>query len=156
MMVMSRTLLKVFLFLLLLIGQGSLLAQNYLYPVATGTSWSRDVYTEVERQDLETMHNAPAIEGAPAFSKIFSDFKASYMKYQAYNDSIFKNMPQDQWIDMFGRRSKNYSDSYEQNNMRILMLDTDKLDFVANEKDYQMILEAIDQPYEIGLHRITF
>lgn len=44
----------------------------------------------------------------------------------------------------------------EQNNMRILMLDTDKLDFVANEKDYQMILEAIDQPYEIGLHRITF
>ena len=44
----------------------------------------------------------------------------------------------------------------EQNNMRILMLDTDKLDFVANEKDYQMILEAISQPYEIGLHRITF
>ena len=44
----------------------------------------------------------------------------------------------------------------EQNNMRILMLDTDKLDFVANEKDYRMILEAIDQPYEIGLHRITF
>lgn len=44
----------------------------------------------------------------------------------------------------------------EQNNMRILMLDTDKLDFVANEKDYRMILEAISQPYEIGLHRITF
>ena len=44
----------------------------------------------------------------------------------------------------------------EQNNMRILMLDTDKLDFVANEKDYRMILEAISQPYEIGLHRVTF
>ena len=44
----------------------------------------------------------------------------------------------------------------EQNNMRILMLDTNKLDFVANEKDYQMIMEAINQPYEIGLHRITF
>ena len=44
----------------------------------------------------------------------------------------------------------------EQNNMRILMLDTNKLDFVANEKDYQMIIEAIDRPYEIGLHRITF
>ncbi len=44
----------------------------------------------------------------------------------------------------------------EQNNMRILMLDTNRLDFVANEKDYQMILEAISQPYEIGLHRITF
>lgn len=44
----------------------------------------------------------------------------------------------------------------EQNNMRILMLDTNRLDFVANERDYQMILEAISQPYEIGLHRITF
>ena len=44
----------------------------------------------------------------------------------------------------------------EQNNMRILMLDTNKLDFVAHEKDYQMIMEAINQPYEIGLHRITF
>lgn len=44
----------------------------------------------------------------------------------------------------------------EQNNMRILMLDTNKLDFVAKEKDYQMILEAINQPYEIGLHRVTF
>lgn len=44
----------------------------------------------------------------------------------------------------------------EQNNMRILMLDTNNLDFVANEKDYQMIIDAINQPYEIGLHRITF
>lgn len=44
----------------------------------------------------------------------------------------------------------------EQNNMRILMLDTNRLDFVAHEKDYQLILEAINQPYDIGLHRITF
>lgn len=44
----------------------------------------------------------------------------------------------------------------EQGNMRILMLDTNKLDFVANEKDYQMIMDAINQPYDIGLHRITF
>lgn len=118
-MFLSKNLLRLFLFLFLIISQGSLLAQNYVYPVATGTSWSRSIYTEIERQDLETMHNAPAIEGAPAFAKIFTDFKASYMKYQAYNDSIFKDMPQDQWIDMFGRRSKNYSNSYEQNNMRI-------------------------------------
>lgn len=44
----------------------------------------------------------------------------------------------------------------EQGNMRILMLDTNKLDFVANEKDYQMIMDAINQPYDIGLHRVTF
>ena len=40
-------------------------------------------------------------------------------------------------------------------NMRILMLDTTRLDFVANERDYQRIIEVIDRPYEIGLHRVA-
>ena len=44
----------------------------------------------------------------------------------------------------------------QQDDMRILILDTNRLDFVANEKDYQQIIEAINQPYDIGVHRITF
>lgn len=44
----------------------------------------------------------------------------------------------------------------QQNEMRILVLDTNRLDFVAHEKDYRQIIEAIDQPYDIGIHRITF
>lgn len=44
----------------------------------------------------------------------------------------------------------------QQDDMRILILDTNKLDFVANEKDYQKIIEAINQPYDIGVHRIEF
>ena len=44
----------------------------------------------------------------------------------------------------------------QQSNMRILLLDTNRRDFVANEKDYQRIIDAIDQPYEIGLHRLAF
>ena len=44
----------------------------------------------------------------------------------------------------------------QQDEMRILILDTNRLDFVANEKDYLQIVEAIDQPYDIGVHRITF
>ena len=43
----------------------------------------------------------------------------------------------------------------QQDDMRILVLDTNRLDFVANEKDYQQIIEAINQPYEIGVHRIV-
>ena len=43
----------------------------------------------------------------------------------------------------------------QQGNMRILMLDTTRLDFVANERDYQRIIEVIDRPYEIGLHRVA-
>ena len=44
----------------------------------------------------------------------------------------------------------------QQNEMRILVLDTNRLDFVANEGDYRRIVEAIDQPYDVGVHRITF
>ena len=43
----------------------------------------------------------------------------------------------------------------QQNNMRILLIDTNHLDFVANEGDYQRIIDAIDQPYDIGLHRVS-
>lgn len=44
----------------------------------------------------------------------------------------------------------------QQNEMRILVLDTNRLDFVAHEQDYRQIIEAINQPYDIGVHRITF
>lgn len=44
----------------------------------------------------------------------------------------------------------------QQSDMRILILDTNNLDFVANRKDYDKIIEAIDQPYDVGIHRIVF
>ena len=44
----------------------------------------------------------------------------------------------------------------KQNEMRILVLDTNRLDFVAHEADYRQIIEAIDQPYDVGVHRIAF
>ena len=43
----------------------------------------------------------------------------------------------------------------QQDKMRILLLDTSHMDFVANERDYQRIIEVIDRPYEIGLHRVS-
>ena len=43
----------------------------------------------------------------------------------------------------------------QQDTMRILILDTNRLDFVANASDYRKIIDAINQPYEIGIHRIA-
>ena len=43
----------------------------------------------------------------------------------------------------------------QQDNMRILLLDTNRLDFVASKRDYRSIIEAIDQPYDVGLHRVS-
>lgn len=43
----------------------------------------------------------------------------------------------------------------KQNEMRILVLDTNRLDFVACEEDYCRIIEAIDRPYEVGVHRVS-
>jgi deoxyguanosine kinase len=39
-------------------------------------------------------------------------------------------------------------------NQRILIVDTNKVDFLENEKDYQALLELIHADYEIGIHRV--
>lgn len=41
----------------------------------------------------------------------------------------------------------------QQQNMRILILDTNAIDFVNNPDDYQKILSHIDQDYPVGIHR---
>lgn len=43
----------------------------------------------------------------------------------------------------------------QQQDMRILILDTNRIDFVHNAKDYQKVIELINQDYAIGVHRIT-
>jgi len=44
----------------------------------------------------------------------------------------------------------------QQLDMRILVLDTNSLDFVGNKKDYQKIIDVIESDYPAGVHRITF
>ncbi|HJH61208.1 MAG TPA: deoxynucleoside kinase [Bacteroidetes bacterium] len=44
----------------------------------------------------------------------------------------------------------------QEQNMRILILDTNNMDFVANKKDYHVIIDAMNQEYSKGIHRITF
>ncbi len=44
----------------------------------------------------------------------------------------------------------------QQKDLRILILDTNPLDFVNRPEDYQKILQAIDREYTIGVHRIRF
>ncbi len=42
------------------------------------------------------------------------------------------------------------------NDMRILIIDTNKLDFVNNQKHYEWIKDAIFKPYDPGIHTIVF
>jgi deoxyadenosine/deoxycytidine kinase len=44
----------------------------------------------------------------------------------------------------------------QQTDMRILLLDTNNIDFVHHEDDYQEILHIMSQSYPPGLHRFTF
>jgi len=43
-----------------------------------------------------------------------------------------------------------------QSNLRILILDTNNVDFVKNKSDYLRIIEIMQKNYSIGIHRITF
>jgi len=42
----------------------------------------------------------------------------------------------------------------QQQDMRILIIDTNDMDFVSDKADYNLLLEIIGQPYETGIHRI--
>nr|NQU93600.1 deoxynucleoside kinase [Bacteroidota bacterium] len=42
----------------------------------------------------------------------------------------------------------------QQTGMRILVIDTNKMDFVHNEEDYQKIIGIMSLKYEVGIHRI--
>ena len=42
----------------------------------------------------------------------------------------------------------------QQQDMRILIIDTNNMDFVINKRDYNLLLDIISLPYEKGIHRI--
>jgi len=42
-----------------------------------------------------------------------------------------------------------------QQNMRILIVDTNNLDFVNREEDYQTIIGLLSQEYPVGVHRVA-
>ena len=44
----------------------------------------------------------------------------------------------------------------QQRDLRVLIIDTNELDFVNRESDYNKILKVIKQEYSLGVHRITF
>lgn len=43
----------------------------------------------------------------------------------------------------------------QQQGLRVLLIDTNNLDFVANKSDYEKLVDIIFQEYPVGLHRIT-
>jgi len=44
----------------------------------------------------------------------------------------------------------------QQKDLRILILDTNSLDFVNRPNDFQKILQVIDREYPLGVHRVRF
>jgi len=59
--------------------------------------------------------------------------------------------------DYLSNIQKGYFDYFRQiSNQRILIIDTQSIDFVKNPADYKKIISVINKEYNYGLHRITF
>lgn len=43
----------------------------------------------------------------------------------------------------------------QQQGLRVLLIDTNKLDFVAHQEDYDQLIDIIMQEYPVGIHRIS-
>lgn len=42
----------------------------------------------------------------------------------------------------------------EQPNLRVLIIDTNRVDFVHNDSDFELLTEILSQNYDLGVHRI--
>ena len=117
---------------------------------------------------LDLFHNFIISDYYVAKSLIFSRNNLQEDEYQLFSrffNIIFSDMPKPELMVYLysdvSRLQANIQQGYldfmreQQSNMRILILDTNRLDFVANESDYRKIIAAIDQPYDIGIHRIA-
>ena len=49
-----------------------------------------------------------------------------------------------------------YFEFIKQSDLRILVLDTNNIDFVNREEDYRKVVDVIEKEYPEGVHRITF
>ena len=136
-------------------------AQHYVYSVTIGTSWARQVFPDQERAQRKKLEAHPfVIKGAPCFSKTFLDFEYDFKRYNAYNDSIFLPMQQEDWIDMFKRRAVKYSELYGKNNANLSVAkETDfnnksgvpknKINYLYNlTESYVTVLENTSFPQE--------
>lgn len=59
-------------------------------------------------------------------------------------------------LDYLKKIQSGYFDYIKQHqDMRVLIVDTNRIDFVENESDYLKLLGIIDQNYSKGIHRFT-
>lgn len=91
-------------------------SQGYIYNIASGASWANDVFAKYEKAEAAKRAKQAPIKGAPNFEKTFTTIYNNFVDHQTYNDSIFFELSHDEWIAMFLRRAKRYSEIYAQNN----------------------------------------
>lgn len=66
---------------------------------------------------------------------------------------VYEQKIEDQYLQ---RIQEGYLDYIrQQQGLRVLLIDTNKLDFVAHQQDYKLLIEIIMQEYPVGIHRIT-
>jgi deoxyguanosine kinase len=102
------------------------------------------------------------------YSKLFSIIDASLPKPDLL---VYLYLEIDQLKKNIQKRGRDYEQNIDQNyleriqsgyfdyirqqkEMRILIIDTNNLDFVSNKGDYYLLLDIISKPYEKGIHRI--
>ena len=102
------------------------------------------------------------------YSKLFSIIDASLPKPDLL---VYLYLEIDKLKKNIQKRGRDYEQNIDQNylekiqsgyfdyirhqqDMRILIIDTNNMDFVINNGDYKLLLDIISMPYEKGIHRI--
>lgn len=112
-------------FFLLLFSCFGLKAQDYLYPASASTLWGGDAFALMEQSKALADRKSPRLPAsAPKFYRLFTRYEQNMRTFIRYNDSIYADMPKEDWVRMFQRRARKYSEIFQINNADIARLET--------------------------------
>ena len=126
--------------------------QRYVYPIATGTSWSREQFRTIDSLDRITL-KAGASSSTSEILAFFDRFDERFETYHNYNDSIYVVKENaEEWMNLVNRRAERFAVIYNDNNNDIDLLMARFSGNNVPEIEYEALYYGLRRMYDGNIH----
>lgn len=126
--------------------------QKYVYPIATGTSWSREQFRTIDSLDRITL-KAGESSSTSEILAFFDRFDERFETYHNYNDSIYVVKENaEEWMNLVNRRAERFAVIYNDNNSDIDLLMARFSGNNVPEIEYEALYYGLRRMYDGNIH----
>ena len=93
-------------------------AQDYVYPALPSEMWGIEIFKEQEQQ-MVIDESSFMPQGAPSIGDTYARYEQNLELFNLYNDSIYIDLPTEDWVQMFRRRARTHAAIYKENNKNL-------------------------------------